>query len=170
MAETHANEGEAKKSPKKLIIIIVAVLVLLGGGGGAAYFFMKGDSKAAAAGKEGETADAEAGEHVEATYFEMEKPPLIVNFGKDSSVKVVQISISVMLEGLGTAEAMKKHEPMVRNNLLMAISAQGAENLKTHEGKDQLREAMKHEIEEIFHKMSIPGHLKEIYFTAFVMQ
>lgn len=171
MAEAHQKDGEAKKSSKKMLIIIIAAVVLLVGGGGAAYFFLfKGDAKEAGEGH-GEEAEAEeSGEHGEPVYFEMEKPPLIVNFGKSSSIRVVQIGLTVELKGEGAAEGMKKHEPMVRNNLLLAISAQGAESLKTREGKEQLRENMKHSLEEIFKKMSIKGHINELFFTNFVMQ
>lgn len=174
MAEAGHQEGEAKKSSKKLLIIIIAALVVLGGGGAAAYFLLfKGDAKESSA--EGSSHGEEAGEeaedmHAEPIYYDMEKPPLIVNFGKSSSIRVVQIGMSVLLKGEGSAEGMKKHEPMVRNNLLLVISAQGADSLKTREGKEQLRESMKHSLEEIFKKMSIKGHVENLFFTTFVMQ
>lgn len=168
MAEAHQKDGETKKSSKKLLIIIIAAVVLLAGGGGAAYFFLfKGDAKEAGEDHGGEVAEEGSGEPI---YFEMEKPPLIVNFGKSSSIRVVQIGLTVALKGEGSAEGMKKHEPMVRNDLLLAISAQGADSLKNREGKEQLRESMKHALEEIFKRMSIKGHIQDIYFTTFVMQ
>ena len=193
MAEHKANPEE-KKSSKKLIIIIVAALLLLGGGGGAGYYFFvhKADSAADAkdkghAGKDKKGAkkaehesepehDSEAGHEEEEgaeakvpAYFDMTQP-MNVNFPKGSGATIIQMSLSFLADNESASAALKKHEPMLRNNLMMKINAQSPEQLKTKEGKDALRLILLEEVNSILDKMAHGKHVKEVFFTSFVMQ
>ena len=163
MAENELEAGEEKKSSKKLIIIIAIVVLLLGGAGGG-YFFMNSEA-------EGETDQVEevVEEQKELIYFEMSKP-FIVDFPKGSAARLIQISVAILVEGEETVEALTKHEPMIRNNLLMLINNQDPGELKQSAGKDKLQEEMIQEVGEILEKMSGSNHVQEIFFTAFVMQ
>jgi len=170
MAENEEVEGEEKKS-SKLIIIIAVILLIVGGGAG--YYFMAGDSEAV----DGEQAeeveevieDEEGDAANEELYYDMSKS-LIVNFPKGSGASLIQVSVSLLVKGAETIDAVKKHEPMIRNNLLMAISAKGAANLKTREGKEALRETMLDEIGKVMERMTKKNKVKDLFFTAFVMQ
>lgn len=180
MAET--IEGE-KKSSKKLWIII-ALLVLLGGGGGAGYFFFMKGGKETEAGKHGEKAEhgeaqpAEEPKHEEEAenheqdvdvYYPL-PAPLIVNFPAGSSAKLIKISLTVLVKGEANTEALKKHEPMIRNNLLMAIGSIGADKAKTLEGKQELKSLMVSEIGKVLERMTKKNSVKDVFFTEFVMQ
>ncbi len=187
MAEHKKESGEEKKSSKKLIIIIVAVVILLAGGGGAGYFFfLRGHDSAEIEGdkKDGHKKKDKKEKHEEKSessseeedpaaseklYYDLGKP-LVVDFSKSASVRFVSISLSLLVQGAGTVDAIKKNEPMIRNNLLMLINAQGVENLKTREGKDKLRAAILADVTGVLEKMEAKGHVKEIFFTSFVMQ
>ncbi len=168
MAEDIQPEGEEKKS-SKMIIIAAAVLLLLGGGAGY-YFFMMGDK---AEGEQEEVVEELSEEEMEAAnekiYYEITKP-LVVNFPKGAGVNLIQVSVTLLVKGAETVEAIKKHEPMIRNNLLMAISAQGAEDLKTKEGKDALRTTMLKEVGVVMERVTKKNNVENIFFTAFVMQ
>ena len=163
MAENQLEEGEEKKSSKKFIIIGIVVL-LLSVGATAGYFFMAGDPE-----NEAEQSDEIVEEKKELIYFEMSKP-FIVDFPQRSAARLVQISIAIMVEEQETVEALTKHEPMIRNNLLMLINGYDPAELKLSTGKDKLREDMMKEVGEILEKMSGNNNVKEIFFTAFVMQ
>jgi flagellar protein FliL len=167
-------DGEEKKSPKMLIIII-AVILLLGGGGAAYYFLMMSDSPE---GENTEQIDAKESEDEEESedsvardviYYDISKP-LVVDFPRGSSAHLIQISVSIMVDKQETSDALQKHDPMIRNNLLMLISKEGSESLSTQEGKEKLRASMLAEIEAVLKKMSINRRVKEVFFTAFVMQ
>lgn len=164
MPEQEQVEGEKKKFSKKLIIIIAAVVILLTGGGGAVYFFMKGRAVEA---EKVQTNDEEAGS--EKFYFDMSKP-MVVDFPKESSMRLIQVAVSMLAEDEETIAVLKKNEPMVRNNLMMLISAQSPDNLNTREGKDKLRKAMLKDVGDVLKKMAGKGQIKEIFFTSFVMQ
>lgn len=175
MAETEAKEGE-KKSSKKLIMIIAIVLVLIGGGAGGYFFLMNKPADAEHAEKEAESKAEE--EHKEAEpedpaqaeqYYEL-SAPLLVNFPPGSSAKIIKVSLTVLVKGEANVEALKKHEPMIRNNLLMAISSVGADKANTLEGKQELQGMMLSEIGKVMELMTKKNPVKAVYFTEFVMQ
>ncbi len=173
MAEDE-NNGEEQKSSKKLIIIIV-VLVLIIAGGGAAFFMMGNDDPSA----QEQNADQieskkDGGEEAEESsneiiYYNLEQP-LRVNFPTGSSASLIEIKVAFLVSNEETIEALKKHEPMIVNNLLMAISAAGADKLKQIEGKNELRALMLDETGKVIKKMTESDGVKEVFFTAFVMQ
>ena len=163
MAENELEEGSKKKS-SKLIMILVAVILFLAGGG-ASFYFLSGDSAETGA----ELVEGEAEPISEAVYYDLGKS-LIVNFPKGSGASLIQISVTLLVEDEESIDALKKHEPMMRNNLLMAISAKGSANLMTREGKEALRAEMLKEIGSVMEKMTGQNKVKDIFFTTFVMQ
>jgi flagellar FliL protein len=168
MVENEVGNGDEKKSSKKMIIIGLVILLLAGAGAG--YYFFMGNS---------EELDSEVSEEVieeedeegasDDIYYDMKKS-LIVNFPKDSGASLIQVSVSLLVKGEETIEALKKHEPMIRNNLLMAISAKGSKNLMTIEGKEALRDEMLKVVGEVMEKMTKKNKVTNIFFTSFVMQ
>ena len=161
------EEGTEKKSSKKMIIVGLVVLLLAGAGGG--YYFMMGDDTETDEEQVEEVVEEDDDTAVEEVYYDMSKP-FIVNFPKGSEARLIQVSVSLLVKGEDTVEALKKHEPMIRNNLLMSISAKGAKNLKTKEGKEELRADMLKEIGNVMEKMTGKNKVKNLFFTAFVMQ
>jgi flagellar FliL protein len=178
MAEAKSDSVE-KKSSKKLILIIGFVVLLLGGAGaGGWYFFMNKPAEDAghqAEAEKHEEAPKHEEEHAEEViepdvYFEI-KEPFLVNFPPGSGVKIIKISLTVLVKGEASVEILKKHMPMVRNNLLMAITSIGAEKAKTVEGKKELQALMLSETGKVMEKMNNNKNpVKDVYFTDFVMQ
>ncbi|MEY4719488.1 MAG: hypothetical protein RL563_2106 [Pseudomonadota bacterium] len=183
MAETQSGE---KKSFKMLMIIGGALLLLLAGGAGGYFFFMHQASQEAHQtepnNKKGHDAKADEAKHEEHAeeakheevaepdiYFEM-PAPFLVNFPPGSSAKVIKINIVLLMKGESSLTMLKKHEPMIRNNLLMAISTIGADKAKTREGKEELKNLMLSEIGKALEKMAGKNTAKDLYFTEFVMQ
>jgi flagellar FliL protein len=164
MAEPDQNADNGKKSSIKLLIIILGVVLLVGGVGGGVFYYLHHSTNA-----EKTAQNEEEEEGAEKLYYEMAKP-LTVNFPKGSSIQMAQIALAFLVAGEETLEALKKHEPMIRNNLLMLISAQQAENLITREEKEKLRAAMLNEVTSILKKMAGKTQVKELFFTSFVMQ
>ena len=165
MAQIDKKDLEEKKSFPKLLFIIVGAVLLMAISAGMTFYFLKDGLSQS----ENEKTASEERVQKEEFYFDMGKP-LIVDFSKDSSIRLIQISISFLVDEAEAVNALKKHEPMIRNNLLMMISAEGAEHLKTREGKEQLRSAMLQEASGILKKMAGKGQVKEVFFTSFVMQ
>ncbi len=174
MAEDIQENDEDKKSSKKLIIIIIILLLIIAGGGVAFYLMSTGDSATQA--EETEQVEQEEDDDDEAEqaskdiiYYDLDQP-LRVNFPKGSSASLIEVRIAFLIKSDDAEEALEKHEPMIVNNLLMAISAAGADNLKTTEGKNQLRALMREETGKVLEKMTGKNSIKEVFFTTFVMQ
>lgn len=172
MAETESNETE-KKSSKKLIIIIAIVVLLLGAGAGGYFFFMNQPADGETA-EESKPAKEDVKEDPEdpamaEQYYEL-SDPLLVNFPPNSSAKIIKVAVTVLVKGEANVEALKKHEPMIRNNLLMSISAIGADKAKTLEGKQELQGVMLTEIGKVMERMTKKNPVQAVYFTEFVMQ
>ncbi|MBL1265096.1 flagellar basal body-associated FliL family protein [Methylomicrobium sp. RS1] len=167
MAESDQKGDNGKKSTMKLLAIVLVGVLLAGGiGAGVFYYLQHKDNGEKTAHNDEEEEEEEA----EKLYYEMAKP-LTVNFPRGSSIQMIQISLAFLVAGKEDAlEVLKKHEPMIRNNLLMLISAQKPENLNMREEKEKLRAAMLNEVTSILKKMAGKSQVKELFFTAFVMQ
>ena len=173
MADAESKDGE-KKSSKKLFLIIGIIVLLLGGGAGGYFFFMNKPADTETAEKSAETKPEEKKDEPEdATqadlYYELLNP-LLVNFPPGSSAKIIKVSVTILAKGETSIEALKKHEPMIRNNLLMAISSMGADKVKTLEGKQELQAIMLSEVGKVMERMTKKNPVKAVYFTEFVTQ
>ena len=166
MAKEEKTEDKAEDKPKSkmmLIIIIAALVALLAGGGVAAFFMMSGGEDKAA-----ETA-AEEPAHQPAIYFDF-KPPFIVNYNWNGRQRFVQVGLSIMTRKGAVVDALQKHMPLIRNNLLMVFSSQDFEMLRTPEGKETLRQQLLEEIQKVLNEeIGEPG-VEQVLFTNFVMQ
>lgn len=165
MAQMEQDNAAEKPSKKPLIILIAAIIVSLAAGAGGMFFYMKQQiaHEVEAACEEPER------EPIKTVYYELSKP-LVVNFPQGSSVRLVKITISLSAEDETTIGVIKKNEPMLMNNLLMLISGQNTDSLKTHDGKVALRDAIYEDVATTLEKMSPGAEIKEVFFTTFIMQ
>ncbi|NOT85630.1 MAG: flagellar basal body protein FliL [Methylococcaceae bacterium] len=167
---------EEKVSKKQIIgTILAAVLLVLGGAGAGYYFVMRGSAAEQFNANHQQShlqiAETNSKQPVVAQdfiYFDLTQP-MIVNFPKGSGARFLQISVSFLADSKAAA-SLKKHEPMVRNNLMMKINAQNPEELKTKVGKEALRALLLEEVNQIMLKMAAGGRVGEVFYTAFVMQ
>ncbi|HEB77387.1 MAG TPA: flagellar basal body protein FliL [Methylothermaceae bacterium] len=165
--------GEEKKSSKKLILIaLVAVVLLLGGGGAAMYFlgvppFAK--SEVSAEDEEEAAAEEEKSSAPKTARF-YEFSPFIVNFPRGGGARLLQLSFSVLAYDEETIEAVKKHEPMIRNNLLLLLGRYNPQDLRSTQGKEALQQAITGEIQKVLDRHADGGSIETVFFTQFVMQ
>ncbi|MEI7840339.1 MAG: flagellar basal body-associated FliL family protein [Methylococcaceae bacterium] len=165
MAQIEQEAGEKKPSKKPLIILILAVMVSLAAGAGGMFFYMKQQ----VAHESPAACENTPLPPVTTVYYEISKP-LMVNFPQNSSIRLVKINLSMAAENEATIALLKKNEPMLLNNLLMLISAQNTDGLRTHEGKIALRNAIFDDVTAMLEKMSPEAEIKEVFFTSFIMQ
>lgn len=171
----------AKSKPWLLIAVIVlsSILVLAGAIGGTVYFMSRGTHKvpdAAAKADAGESADA-AEEDSEgkddkpapANYVPLD-PPFVVNFEGNSAARFLQINVEVMSRKPEYAEHIKKHMPVIRNNLVLLFGSQTYEQVSTLKGKEELRQKALTEVQKILEEETGESGIEALYFTSFVMQ
>lgn len=168
MAEASSTPEEKKSSRKLIIIAVVGALLLLMAGLGVGYFvFVKNANTGHPEQATGEKAPPVPEKPL--VYFDM-SAPMTVNFPKGLEANYVQMSVSFLAINEETVAALKTHEPMLRNNLMMKINAQDPGRLKSREGKEALRTTMLTEVNDILSKMAAGSSVKEVFVTAFVMQ
>lgn len=179
-----SGEEEAPKSSKKMmIIIIVGVLLLvtvgiLGGLFLGGVFDEKpepteteqaidgGDSEAPSGDSEGSTATENIAER---TYWPLE-PPFVLNFEGKSKARYMQIGLEVATTNDKAHAAVKKHLPVIRNEIVLLLSGQKYEEMVTPDGKEQLRAELIETINNILIQHKVKKGIDNIYFTSFVMQ
>lgn len=184
-----ADKGDAAPAPKSggmsvktIIIIVVGAIVLIAGSMAGLFFLLKsqgmlGGAPAAHAGKDagGHAAEKEGEKPASdeppapAQYVPMEQP-FIVNFTENGKTRFLQVQIDVMTRDPKKVDHIKKHSPLIRNNVLMLLSQQPAEMLKSTLGKEQIRVAVLAEIKKVLKQETGEEIVEAVYFTSFVTQ
>lgn len=164
-------EQEGGKKKKSMLLFIIIGIVVLLVAGGAAFFFLappSGDEEIARA---IEKDDAEEPEMPDASWTQemgviKELSPFVVNLADPQARHFLKASISLELKDDQSAEMVTKLMPRIRNDILMLFSSQTMEDIISQEGKVRLRDEI---IARITHILG-PNHLKNVYFTQFVVQ
>lgn len=153
-AETAGTEAAAPKSNKMLIIIIAAVFALIVIGGGAAFFLMKPSHPAkqqqSADHGNADSADGEA----DAPEEDAKHPPKFVDLGTftanlmhEEGDRYLQASITVKLSKDTLEEKVKSRTPEIQNAINMLLQSKYPSQLATVEGKMQLADEIKAQVE-----------------------
>jgi flagellar FliL protein len=169
MADATSAASEPEKNGSKLLVAILAAVIAAIAGGGGVYFFAGGKSSAPA-----ESASASKEQNATAkspaVYVRFD-PPFVVNFEAKGMMRFLQVSVEVMTRDPATADLIKLHDPMLRNDLLMLFGSQPYETISTREGKEQLR---KEALDAVAKVVAAEGgdakKVEQMYFTSFVMQ
>jgi len=182
--ESENEEGESTGSKKKLIIIAAAAAVLLIGGGAAAYFLLMGDSDESA----NPVAESEITE-VEGDVEEAVKPaevvppppkgdaiyvsvpePFLVNIKSGKRTRMMQIKIQFMVRSKEAEDAVKTHMPLIRNNMLDFFSTADANEVRTREGRDALKDGALKTAKKVIKEQVGFDAIEMVLFTGFVVQ
>jgi flagellar FliL protein len=159
MAEA-AVSASPQKSSKTLLWI--ALILMVGAAGAAGTYFLVGRGNASA---------VQAAPPPAPALFHQLDPSFVVNFEAEQLVRFLQVTIEVMTRDPATLEFVKRHEPVIRNDLLMLLSNQEYQVLATQAGKDDLRSRALEAVRAIAAREGgDPAKLEAIYFTSFVMQ
>lgn len=175
-----ADNAAGKKKLMLLVIVGVVLLAVCGGGTFAVMHFMGGDKTAEAGevakdgAKEGEHAEGKEGEeakpeHAPLVYFPFE-PPFLTNFVINGRPRYLQLSITVASRDQGTIDALQKHMPLVRNRVVMLLSSEQFDMLRSRAGREALQGKLTEAVKEILQKETGKADVEKLLFTNFVMQ
>ena len=180
-----AEAPKAPSSKKALLIPIIGAVVATAAITGGAMFFLMPSAKpapvaaegeAVAAGEHGEAADGDAaaaegegGKKGPAIYHPM-TPSFVVNIGDSDASHFLQIEMQVGARNAAAVEALKLHDPQIRNALLMLLGAQTLADIGSREGKEALQQKVLAEIQRILKAETGKTGVDAVYFTSFVMQ
>jgi flagellar FliL protein len=118
----------AKKKKKSRLLLIVVVLVLLAAAGGGAAWWFLGRAPAAAEHK---------AEVVKPPVFQTLEP-FTVNLAEENGDHYLQVSIVYQVIDDKAVDQVKTYLPIIRNRILMLLSAKRPSELNTPEGKQKL--------------------------------
>lgn len=165
------NAEEQGGGKKKLIIIIVAIVLLIGIAVGVTVFLMMGDSEES---EDATAAESETAEMVEdiptpAIYIKM-KPRFVVNYNMGTRQRFLQASIEIMTRSQAVVAAVELHNPMLRNTIVGILSEQDFTQLRTPEGRSELKDILHEQLAVILQAEAGVEGIEAVLFTDFVMQ
>jgi flagellar protein FliL len=146
---------------KRIIIIALAVLVAGAAGAGALVFMMDGDAP---------VSDQAAGELTTPLIYRPLEPALLGNIEGPGRIRFVQVGVVLAIRDPKVVEAVDRHGPVIRNDLIMLLSDKTYEQLNTAEGKETTRLEMLETIRNVLERNTGDPGIESIYFTSFVMQ
>lgn len=152
-----AAKAPARKGRKGLVVFLL-LLVLAGAGGGGAWWWLNRDAGA-----------AQASAAPRAPVF-MNLEPFTVNLLEEGGEHYLQTSLVFQVTDEKIVETMKAYLPVIRNRVLLLLSAKRPSDIASPEGKAKLVSEVTAAVRE-----SIPGTppdrgILQAYISAFVVQ
>jgi len=171
-AANTAEEGGAPAAPAvpkakaPVLAMVIAVVFSAAASGGAAFWFSSHGAKPA----EGHGEEAKKEEpKAPAQYLALE-PTFTVNLEDEDASRFLQVEVQVMARDTATLEAIKLHQPRIRNALLLLLGQQKTSQISNRAGKEKLQAAVLAEIQKILKDETGKPGVEAVYFTSFVTQ
>jgi flagellar FliL protein len=161
----------AKSGIGKMLLLVFVGLLLIGTSIGATLFLtgvFSGDAAPAADKRAGGNAAAQKPQ-APPVYVELGEP-FVVNFIEGNQIRYLQVRIEAMTRDPAVVQAVGRHLPRIRNNLVFMFSGFDYAALGTIAGKQKIRDEALAEVQSVLkQEIGDPG-IEAIYFTSFVMQ
>jgi flagellar FliL protein len=151
----------AQKGGNKLILIVAAALLGLSIGAVGVYFMVSGSGP-------GETASEEP--LIVPTIYEKVEKPFIVSFQAKGKDRYLQIDVTFKGKDQKAMDLLKKHAPVIKNDLNQLFSSQKLEELQTDEGRQALIKEATKIVQAFLEKETGSPGIDMVLFTNFVMQ
>ena len=168
-----AGEEEKKGLPIKLILIVVGVLALAGGGYFAYTNFFQEEAveESAEKDKNGEEGgEGEDGENAEelppgvGVMFTMD--PFVVNLAGSNGKRFLKVTAALELSSPEVNPEFEENLQKITDSILVLLSSKSFEDVYSVQGKFKLKD----EITTRVNRFLVVGHVKDAYFTEFIVQ
>ena len=97
------------------------------------------------------------------------KPAIITNY-QSKKLSYIKAEITLQVTGNTTAEAIERHLPYIRHNLVMLFSRQEEASLASAEGKARLKEDALAAVVSVLDSENEPTDIEAILFTSFIVE
>ena len=164
--EDGAEEEEKKGLPIKLILIVVGVLALAGGGYFAYTNFFQ-EEPVEELQKEGEGTDGEKAEGLPpglGVMFTMD--PFVVNLAGSEGKRFLKVTTTLELSSPEVNPEFEENLQKITDSILVLLSSKSFEDVYSVQGKFKLKD----EITTRVNRFLVVGHVKDAYFTEFIVQ
>ncbi|MFL0811083.1 MAG: flagellar basal body-associated FliL family protein [Agarilytica sp.] len=100
------------------------------------------------------------------------KPPFVMNYGGTGRLRYLKAEVSVRLNTVEAANAVRRHMPWVRNNLNMLFASQTNDTVSSQDGREKIRVDALEEIRNVVEREErIPREdVMEVFFNNFIVQ
>ena len=168
-----AGEEEKKGLPIKLILIVVGVLALAGGGYFAYTNFFQEEAVEESAEKDkngeegGEGVDGENAEELPpgvGVMFTMD--PFVVNLAGSNGKRFLKVTATLELSSPEVNPEFEENLQKITDSILVLLSSKSFEDVYSVQGKFKLKD----EITTRVNRFLVVGHVKDAYFTEFIVQ
>ena len=168
-----AGEEEKKGLPIKLILIVVGVLALAGGGYFAYTNFFQEEAVEESTEKDkngeegGEGADGENAEELPpgvGVMFTMD--PFVVNLAGSKGKRFLKVTATLELSSPEVNPEFEENLQKITDSILVLLSSKSFEDVYSVQGKFKLKD----EITTRVNRFLVVGHVKDAYFTEFIVQ
>ncbi len=168
-----AGEEEKKGLPIKLILIVVGVLALAGGGYFAYTNFFQEEAVEESAEKDkngeegGEGAGGENAEELPpgvGVMFTMD--PFVVNLAGSNGKRFLKVTATLELSSPEVNPEFEENLQKITDSILVLLSSKSFEDVYSVQGKFKLKD----EITTRVNRFLVVGHVKDAYFTEFIVQ
>lgn len=96
-------------------------------------------------------------------------PSFVANY-QAPKLRYVRADITVIATNTLAAEAIGRHQPLIRHHLIMLLSRQTEENLVTPEGRSQLKQDAIQEIIKVLESEQESTEVQDLLFTSFIVE
>lgn len=101
------------------------------------------------------------------SYVEL-APSFVANY-QAAKIRYLKADVTLKVMNAGTADAVLRHQPLIRNNLVMLFSRQTEESLASPEGRQHLKEEALQEVVKALESEKEPVDISEVLFTTFIL-
>lgn len=102
--------------------------------------------------------------------YEELREPFVVNYNANGRARYLQVSVSLLGRDKKSMEALREHQPLLRNELVMLFSAQSFEAMLTAPGKEAVRVQATERVQELARNLLGQPAVEQVLFTNFVLQ
>ncbi len=115
--------------------------------------------------------DGEAPKKKEPAYVSLGKP-MVLNLtgGKRRRLTFLQVAADVLVKDDEAREVVEQHIPAIRHQLILVLSEQKAEDLKTPATREKIRQQLTNQVRDMIEEMTDNNDIDEILFTTFLVQ
>ena len=166
LGDLEAAEARGKKKPMGMIIGIIVGLLVLGGGGYYAYITYFQEKPAEEVPVEGEEGAAEEAKEDVNLGVMFPLDPFIVNLAGSEGKRFLKVTISLELSTPAVHAELKENIQKITDSILVLLSSKSFENVYSVQGKFKLKD----EVTTRVNRFLVVGHVKEAYFTEFIIQ
>lgn len=173
MAESSEEEVVEKKSGSNMVLILIVVLlvVILILGGLGIYFFSSGGDDEVTPQQNTQSASATRNNTGRSTQYLTIGPmypmsQFVVNLLSESGSKYLKVILDLELDSEELAPEMDMKKSLVRDIIIRSLSSKTFEEVSTMKGKDRLKDEIVNKLNDVL----TDGHVKNIFFTDFVVQ